>query len=166
MDLIDWAQYAGDVPKRHVSSLRSAARERPGEASRRFRQALELRDRLDRIFRRLSEGRAVAAQDLAALRDDYAEALAHANLVHDGTFEWTWTHGTDLGRPIWPVVHSGLQLLLSGPLDRVKGCAGCQFVFLDETKNRSRRWCSMLDCGSDEKVRNYVRRRAERRSRG
>ena len=164
-DLVDWAQYADALPVRQANSLRRVATERPREASRRFREALELRDRLDQIFQRLSGGQKVQAQDLNALRDAYAEALRHADLVHDGTFEWSWTDGTDLGRPTWPIVHAAVGLLTTGPLDRVKACAGCQFIFLDETKNRSRRWCSMLDCGSAEKVRKYVRRRAERRQR-
>ncbi|WP_431899638.1 CGNR zinc finger domain-containing protein [Micromonospora chalcea] len=29
-------------------------------------------------------------------------------------------------------------------------------LFIDESKNRSRRWCSMDDCGTAEKIRRYV----------
>jgi len=39
---------------------------------------------------------------------------------------------------------------------------GCGWLFLDETRNRSRRWCSMKDCGNRAKARrHYRRRRAE-----
>ena len=54
----------------------------------------------------------------------------------------------DLALPLWTVVHAASTLLIDGPLDRVKGCASCRFHFLDESRNRSRRWCSMEDCGT------------------
>jgi len=59
-----------------------------------------------------------------------------------------------------PVVHAAVELLTSGPLDRVKACAGCHWLFVDESKNRSRRWCTMEVCGTNEKVRRYLARRA------
>ena len=75
-----------------------------------------------------------------------------------------WEATDDPDRVWWPVAYAGLELLLHGPLDRIKGCGGCRYLFLDETKNRSRRWCSMDDCGTREKMRTYVARRAARRS--
>jgi predicted RNA-binding Zn ribbon-like protein len=62
------------------------------------------------------------------------------------------------------VVHAAVELLTAGRLDRVKGCGTCRFLFLDESRNRSRRWCSMEDCGTAEKIRRYVTRRAEARA--
>jgi predicted RNA-binding Zn ribbon-like protein len=53
--------------------------------------------------------------------------------------------------------------LTSGPLGRVKGCAGCNWLFVDESKNKSRRWCSMEECGTHAKMRRYVARRAAKR---
>jgi predicted RNA-binding Zn ribbon-like protein len=61
-------------------------------------------------------------------------------------------------------VHAAVELLTTGPLDRIKACAGCRFVFVDESKNRSRRWCSMEDCGTTAKMRRYVARRSANRS--
>jgi predicted RNA-binding Zn ribbon-like protein len=43
---------------------------------------------------------------------------------------------------------------------RVRECAGerCPVVFLDTSRNGSRRWCSMERCGSRAKARAYYRR--------
>jgi predicted RNA-binding Zn ribbon-like protein len=64
------------------------------------------------------------------------------------------------------VARSAIDLLTAGPLDRVKVCAsevGCVGLFLDTSKNRSRRWCSMQTCGVELKVqRQNARRRAAR----
>ena len=87
-----------------------------------------------------------------------------AQLVRiDDAYEWRWADD-DLARPLWSVIHEAMRLLTDGPLDRVKGCANCRFHFLDLSKNRSRRWCSMDDCGTEDKMRKYVARRASARS--
>jgi predicted RNA-binding Zn ribbon-like protein len=64
---------------------------------------------------------------------------------------------------LWPVAHAATALLTSGDLDRLKLCAGCHWVFLDSSRNHSRRWCTMEVCGTDEKKRRYVAKRAARR---
>ena len=74
-----------------------------------------------------------------------------------GTFSIRWDETDDPDRAWWPVAYAGLELLLHGPLDRIKGCGGCRYLFIDETKNRSRRWCSMDDCGTREKMRTVRR---------
>ena len=46
--------------------------------------------------------------------------------------------------------------------ERLKICAedSCQWAFLDSSKNRSKHWCSMLECGNRSKTRAYRARRA------
>ena len=61
---------------------------------------------------------------------------------------------------LWPVVWSAVRLLSSPELASVRKCAapGCGWLFVDGTKNGSRRWCSMSVCGNRDKVRRYRRR--------
>lgn len=44
-----------------------------------------------------------------------------------------------------------------GTWSRVKACpeSTCQWAFLDQSRNRSRRWCSMEVCGNREKSRSF-----------
>ncbi len=65
---------------------------------------------------------------------------------------------------LWSVAHSATELLTSGPLERAKGWAGCNWLFVDESRNKSRRWCMMEKCGTQEKMRRYVARRAAKRN--
>jgi predicted RNA-binding Zn ribbon-like protein len=102
---------------------------------------------------------------LTRLRDDEADALAHAQLMRGNTFAWSWRDDHTLARPLRPVVHAAVLLLTTGALDRNKRCGGCRFLFNDESKNRSRRWCSMDDCGTAEKIRRYVAVRRTRTTR-
>ena len=121
-----------------------------------FAHSLRMRDDLDAIFRALAADRRPSSAALSRLRDDEADALAHAHLERGSAFEWTWRDDRSLARPLRPVAHAAVQLLTAGELDRLKVCGGCRFLFIDESKNRSRRWCSMDDCGTTEKVRRYV----------
>lgn len=55
-----------------------------------------------------------------------------------------------------------VHLRITGDAARLKRCAEhtCELVFWDESKNRSRRWCSMRVCGSRVKSRRYAARMA------
>ncbi|WP_173152625.1 CGNR zinc finger domain-containing protein [Phytohabitans suffuscus] len=163
-DLVAWARHAGVVTEPEAARLRRQARARPDDARDLFQRALGVRDHLDALFRTVATGGRPSGRQLARLSGDTAEALAHAQLVlGDGHYRWRWTGHQDLGRPLWPVVHAAAELLTTGPLERIKTCSGCRFVFVDESKNRSRRWCSMEDCGTAAKIRRYVARRAASR---
>jgi predicted RNA-binding Zn ribbon-like protein len=61
---------------------------------------------------------------------------------------------------LWPVVRSAAELLTSDELGRVRECAAdnCAWLFLDRSKNRSRRWCDMAVCGNRDKVRRFRQR--------
>jgi predicted RNA-binding Zn ribbon-like protein len=78
-------------------------------------------------------------------------------------FVWDWYEVDGvLELPIWIVARSAADLLVSSELERVRECAGekCDWLFLDASRNQSRRWCDMAACGNRAKAqRNYARRR-------
>jgi predicted RNA-binding Zn ribbon-like protein len=118
------------------------------------------------VFAAVARGESPLAADLAVIQRTYAAAARHATIVAvDGRFTWAWPRA-ELERPLWTVARSALDLLTTGPLERLKTCPadeGCSWLFIDATKNRSRRWCSMETCGADVKVRRQTaRRRATR----
>jgi predicted RNA-binding Zn ribbon-like protein len=164
-ELVAWGVYAGALTEPAAAASRRLARDDPGGAHTAFARSLRTRDYLDEVFRALAAGRSPSTSVLAQLRDDEADALSHAQLDRGSGFAWTWRHDHTLARPLRPVVHAAVQLLTTGPLDRIKGCGGCRFIFHDESKNRSRRWCSMDDCGTAEKIRRYVAARRTRATR-
>jgi predicted RNA-binding Zn ribbon-like protein len=57
------------------------------------------------------------------------------------------------------VTASYVSLLMNDDLRRVRGCANpsCSFIFCDDTRNASRRWCDATICGNLIKVRRYRR---------
>ncbi len=100
-----------------------------------------------------------AAIERAELRPFVTAAIERAELVD---LQPAWRFEL-LDSPLWPVAHAAYTLLTGPRAGRIKQCAGCPWLFLDQSKNGSRRWCSMEICGTSEKVRRYVSRRAVRR---
>jgi predicted RNA-binding Zn ribbon-like protein len=165
-DLVAWSYYVGLLRDSGARRLLRAARNRPSESKSTYRRALSVRSALGGVFHAIGQGRRPPAASLEALGEAHREALAHARLSrNDEGFGWTWTDADDLARMIWPVVYRATVLLTTEELDRVKTCPGCGWLFLDASKNRSRRWCTMEDgCGAHEKMRRYIARRAAKRA--
>jgi predicted RNA-binding Zn ribbon-like protein len=163
-DLVAWARHVGMLTEAEAGRLRRRARRSPDEAQHTYQRAVRVRSSLYELFRAVAMGQPPPKRYLTALRSDEAEALARAELASgDGGFAWSWAHDEELGRPLRPIVHAAVALLTGGQLQRVKRCDGCQWLFIDKSKNRSRRWCSMEDCGTDQKIRRYLARRAATR---
>ena len=100
------------------------------------------------------------AQDLAALNRGLAGLPPHLKLAAgEDCFEWEWQADTHrLDSLVEPMVWSTAQLLSSEALERVGQCAderGCGWLFWDNSRNKSRRWCDMRDCGNRAKVRRH-----------
>jgi predicted RNA-binding Zn ribbon-like protein len=121
---------------------------------------------MDEAFRQLAEGLAPPDAALRRLQLAYVEALAHGRLAGDADgYAWRWDPGSELLAPLWPVVAAAIELLTARPAERIKPCQACRFLFLDQSKNGSRRWCSMEDCGKAAKIARYLQRRSDAQAR-
>jgi predicted RNA-binding Zn ribbon-like protein len=146
--------------------LRKAAHHRD-VARATVERAHELRDTMNGIFGAIADGQPSAPKRWMRLRPFVADAFADATLGDggDGAYQWSWPQGSDLGVVLHPIAASAADLLVSSDLARVKRCARCPWLFLDGSKNHSRRWCDMNDCGKAQKIERYVARRAAARRR-
>jgi predicted RNA-binding Zn ribbon-like protein len=141
----------------------SRAEEAPGSAAlAAFARVQACRDDIDEIFRALADGSAPPASALRRLQLAYVEALANAQLLGDTQRGvWRWDSGSGLLAPLWPIIASAVELLTHGPAEHIKPCQACRFLFIDQSKNSSRRWCSMDDCGKAAKIARYLQRRSD-----
>jgi predicted RNA-binding Zn ribbon-like protein len=136
-----------------------------------LRRLRELRALLKRIFQMCLSGEAPSSADLGELSANLAEAAQATRLIVA-----TRTHRS-YEVPVIPeitaekagdallrlrIVEAAVALLVSDAMLRVKSCPTCGWLFLDVSKNRSRRWCSMDTCGAVAKARRYYRRLKER----
>jgi predicted RNA-binding Zn ribbon-like protein len=164
-DLSGWAAHAGLVADADGARLLALAADDADGAAAAVRAATALRAVVFDVFAPLAVGDRAPRAALHALREVHRAALARATLAPrgPGRHEWTWD-GDDLERPLWPVTVAAVDLLRDGPrLQRLKICAQCRWLFLDQSRNHSRRWCSMSECGAQVKMRRYRAAHRDRR---
>ncbi len=160
-DLLAWGEAAAALTAREARQLKAEAAGKPREAARVLSRATTLRERLHRLFAAVAVGARVDPADLETLNAAYRGVLAHRQLVDAGEgIAWRWDDTPALERVLWPVLLAAVDLATSDRLSRVRECGGerCGWLFLDETKNRSRRWCEMSVCGNRAKARRHYDR--------
>lgn len=172
-DVVAWTARMDALPVEAALTLMGTARQDPAAAQIVFARGIALREAIYRIFWMTAQQQRPEASDLAILAGEHADGAAHASLVaRDAGVAWDWPEdGRNLGRPLWPLAWSATDLLTTGDLQRVKICPGvpgqavpCSWLFYDATRSRTRRWCSMEDCGGAVKSRRQSARRRAARS--
>lgn len=117
-----------------------------------------LRSSLHAIFTAVLDRASPRAGDQSTLLDVYADACRNATLEEHGEqLRFAWPSG-GAEAVLWEVSDSAVRLLQSEALTRLGRCPGCGWLFVDRTKNHSRRWCNMATCGSRHKSRRYYQR--------
>jgi predicted RNA-binding Zn ribbon-like protein len=161
-DLVTWSQAAGILTPEETRSLLEEAKRHPENGALALQQAIVLREAMYRIFSAIVMEDTPEAVDLQMLNAAYEEAMGRACVVQKGnSFAWDWNgKETALDRITWDIVRSAAELLVSEELSLLRECASedCGWLFLDTSKNHSRRWCDMKGCGNRAKVgRHYER---------
>jgi predicted RNA-binding Zn ribbon-like protein len=124
-----------------------------------------VRDAIHHVFSPIAGGGSPEAAALDLLVGTHAEGIQQARLVAgDSGYTWSWPGRRTRAVLLWEVAASAIDLLGRGPLDRIGECPACGWVFLDTSKNRSRRWCSMATCGGREKAQRYYARHTAARA--
>lgn len=163
-DLLVWAERAGVISADESADLRRLAAAKPTEADRVLERSRQLREAVYRVFSGQARGEAPLAADLALLSAEQATAAANRVLtVSEGRVEFGWySDKPNLERPLWSIAQSTTDLLTASECTRVKECGtdNCNWLFLDASKNKSRRWCEMKECGNRAKARrHYAKKR-------
>src|SRR6266550_5782159 len=162
-DLVLWSQQADVLTEQEARRLLEKAARSPTEASRVLQRAVAIREAIFRIFKQVAEDESPEDEDLITLSAMVAEVQKHAQIVPDTNgFRWDWVDKrSDLDCMLWPVVRSAADFLTSDELDTVRVCASdsCNWLFIDTSKNHSRRWCNMKSCGNREKARRFYTRK-------
>lgn len=158
-DIVRFATLTGGLSTTEAKRLSERADREPVRAQAVYELGIALRESIWAVFSALASGEAPHDADLALIGDAAAAGAARSRLVYDRDgFGWSFaSDGEELERPLWEIARSAADLLTSGERDRVKECASetCEWVFLDRSKNRSRRWCDMSDCGNRAKARRF-----------
>jgi predicted RNA-binding Zn ribbon-like protein len=158
-DLLRWIETSGGLGAEAIRLAHEWSDAHPKRAARMFSNAIELREVIFRAFSAVAEGAAVAGADLAVLRNALAEAPARTRLdAAGGAYAWrTPPLQPETSDLLAPVLWSVGDLLLRSKERRVRRCANpeCLWLFIDESRMGTRRWCDMTSCGNRAKARRH-----------
>jgi predicted RNA-binding Zn ribbon-like protein len=162
-NLVDWSKDHGLIRAEEVKSVSRLARESGKDASI-FRRGIELREAIYEVFSAIAHKKRPNNHDLEVLNKFVSESMAQSKIVRTGDeFQWAcYGMQNEPDSMLWPIARSAADLLTSGHLIDVRECAnefeGCGWLFLDESKSHTRKWCSMSGCGNVAKARRYYER--------
>jgi predicted RNA-binding Zn ribbon-like protein len=162
VDLLAWSWHTGLLSKTETQALARESKRREKEAVAVLNRAIELREAIYHLCRAVVADEQPDTSDLEVLNREIDTARSHEWLVSaKGNFTWQWDQSkAALDRLLWPVADSAAELLTTGDLTRLHQCGGedCGWLFVDTSRNRSRQWCDMRDCGNVAKVRRFRQR--------
>jgi predicted RNA-binding Zn ribbon-like protein len=165
-DLLAFVQQSGLLDPARIKALK--ARISRAAAKRVFGSALRVREALANVFYgSLGAPDKEVSDALQVLQRQYSVALEHQRLVpQSGSPKirrmagaaWVWKSPEPrLELPVWLITQSAIALLTSSTMEHVHACASerCRWLFLDTSKNHSRRWCDMSICGNRMKAHRF-----------
>lgn len=167
-DLVRWANEAGLISQRETHPLLVFANTSPLRASRVLERARALRETLFRIFNALERREPPNQRHLTALNKTLQSFPIRLE-VHQKIVDFRCTRKMARRADDWflaRVAWSAADLLTSDQVHQTRQCANatCGWFFVDATKNHSRRWCMMSDCGSLAKAKRYYQRKKVRKA--
>ena len=162
-DLLAFADQSRVLDARQVGGLRKTGDSAP--ARKALRRARDLREALASVLYETSDtGRKPDPAALRSLGRHFVEAQTHQELGWKRTMAgppralWDWGRfEADPRLPVWAMARSAAALLTSAAMEHVHACKSptCRWLFLDSSKNHSRRWCDMKLCGNRMKARRF-----------
>jgi predicted RNA-binding Zn ribbon-like protein len=159
-DLLRWARTSSILGPAEARSLLAWGDSHPRPAGRVLAEAIEVREDIAAIFQAVARGEDVAAPLLARLGTACQEAWNERVLRPAGPGAvWDW-RAAGPGRPAMAAAIDAARLLTGPEREQVRECgdAQCGWLFVDVSRNRSRRWCNMQGCGNRNKARRFYRR--------
>jgi len=164
-DLLAWLLSAKVLPTRAVAGLRKWFNAYPADSARVFAETIVIREALYRILNAVATKSPPPNDDLLKLNTALAHAAPRTRLgVAGADLGWRFEAKPTAAGLIAPVLWSAADLLVGPERVRVRRCANdrCLWLFLDDSKNGTRRWCSMQSCGNRAKAhRHYLRQKGK-----
>lgn len=169
-DLAAWGLRTGVLDNEAAAVLARLADKDPSEAEIVLQQARDLRELLFRIFNAVIQEQLPDSEDWQRFNRMMGVTMSRAAIGREGKrFFWTFDRERhQLDYYLGPVLKAAADLLIEGNLSRLKRCCTpeCQWLFLDTSKNNSRRWCDMRSCGNRAKAKTYYRKKRSSSAKG
>jgi predicted RNA-binding Zn ribbon-like protein len=151
------------LPATLLAALDTHAEKKPQEARKALAEIVVSRENMYQLFSTLAAGKTVPSEVLDTFNVDLPKLFSHLQFQNkEGLPQLTWKiESTDLYLPFRLALKSAYDILTTEEPRRIKECPACGWLFLDHSKNNSRRWCDMQVCGSIDKSKRYYHRKKQ-----
>ncbi len=165
-DLVAWARRMELLDEPQAESVLRRYGRDPARASAVLTEARNWREALYRIFVAVIRNQEPRPEDIVNFNRALEKTAGRSALAwREGRFVRAWDFSSDaLIQALGTVLLSAAELLTSDDVGRVGLCAdekGCGWLFFDTSRNRSRRWCDMKDCGNRAKARRHYKKKTK-----
>ena len=162
-DLLRFIRQSELLPPEQEKTLARLARQHPDD--RILQSCIRLRETIADCLYSALDGGAPKTASLSELEKFYRSTRSHQSPAwREGHLEWRWTESKPgLELPLWILTLNAWSLLRSPLMKSVRACGNptCRWLFLDTSKNHTRRWCDMKICVNRMKGRRF---RSQQRS--
>lgn len=132
-------------------------------AARALRAGRILREALAEALYAVVDQRPPSAGSLETLEHCFHLAERHRelrwlpNAAGRAGLAWSWRLSDGPELPVWVIAQAARELVMSPEVAHVRACEAqtCRWLFLDTSRNHTRRWCKMQVCGNRMKARRY-----------
>jgi predicted RNA-binding Zn ribbon-like protein len=160
--MLKWLSDAGLADGTIVSQLKARWTAAPREGGACLKSAVELRETIYRLFIARIDGRKADPAAARVLNMHLSGSAALGVALSHKTLGWQRSSGRLVSEGLLkPIAWSAAGLLTGPRAYKIKQCQderGCGWLFIDESRTQTRRWCSMGDCGNLAKSRRHYRR--------
>jgi len=157
---IDWATAHGLIDPAELRPMEKTRRKEERDPSDLLDELRDLRETVHTVLSALAGGMPVPQAARVRLEGYVIDAVKHAELRLNGHEPASWVvvpekAGSALMKDRLALAANAL---LGQPvIANVRECAACSWLFLDLSKSKSRRWCSMATCGNRAKAQRHYR---------
>ena len=167
-EVLEWCAKIDLIDGKTLTALAKVAQENPEQAESALNEMKAVRQELYTIFSSVAahEVQNLPTEPIKFINHYLAIALSKTRLeVKNNQLQvQLGDNSSDLLLPLWHVLQSTIDVLNSPQKEFIKECPSCGWLFLDQTKNKKRRWCSPVSCGSTDKAKRYYHNKKEKRS--
>jgi predicted RNA-binding Zn ribbon-like protein len=161
-DLLAWGAQAEVLSSAEAARIGREAAAHPDQAAQALERSLAFREVVYRVLRAQADGQTAGAGDLAQLDAEVHHAWADRRLESTPRgLAWKGPQAVGLDALVPRLALAAAELLTGPGISRMRVCEdsdGCGWLFLDQTRNHSRRWCEMESCGNKHKARRHYAR--------
>jgi len=161
-DFFNWIEGLEILSRVSIAEARNWTRDHKKQAAQGFARAIAVREALFAIFSAIAAGAGVARKEFQILEAALARGPHRTRLIPTASgYAWSGpAPRVTIDEALAPILWSAGDLLVRAGDRRIRCCANdeCLWLFIDQSKTNSRRWCDMQSCGNRAKAqRHYAR---------